>query len=34
MIAVNQVIGYTVLGPPNTDWRFDVPAVLGQPVPG
>ena len=29
MIAVNQVIGYTVLGPPNTDWRFDVPAVLG-----
>jgi GNAT superfamily N-acetyltransferase len=34
MIAVNQVIGYTVLGPPNTDWRFDVPAVLGQPVLG
>jgi GNAT superfamily N-acetyltransferase len=29
MIAVNQVIGYTVLGPPNTDWRFDVPPVLG-----
>jgi GNAT superfamily N-acetyltransferase len=31
MIAVNQLIGYTVLGPPNTDWQFDVPAV---PVPG
>jgi GNAT superfamily N-acetyltransferase len=29
MIAVNHVIGYTVLGPPSTDWRFDVPAVLG-----
>jgi len=29
MIAVNQVIGYTVLGPPNTDWRFDVPVLLG-----
>jgi GNAT superfamily N-acetyltransferase/RimJ/RimL family protein N-acetyltransferase len=29
MIAVNQVIGYTVLGPPNTEWRLDVPALLG-----
>jgi GNAT superfamily N-acetyltransferase len=29
MIAVNQTIGYTVLGPPNTDWRFDVPVLLG-----
>jgi len=29
MIAINQAIGYTVLGPPSTDWRFDVPAVRG-----
>jgi hypothetical protein len=29
MIAVNQTIGFTVLGPPNTDWQFDVPVLLG-----
>jgi hypothetical protein len=30
MIAVNQAIGFTVLGPPNTFWRLDVPgAALG-----
>jgi GNAT superfamily N-acetyltransferase len=29
MIAVNQAIGYEVLGPPITDWRFEVPAGLG-----
>jgi GNAT superfamily N-acetyltransferase len=23
MIAVNQALGFTVLGPPNTGWRFD-----------
>jgi hypothetical protein len=30
MIAVNQALGYTVLGRPNTDWRFDVAAALGE----
>ncbi len=28
MIAVNQAIGYEVLGPPIADWRLEVPAVL------
>jgi GNAT superfamily N-acetyltransferase len=31
MIAVNEAMGYTVLGPPNTEYRVDVAAVPGWP---
>jgi hypothetical protein len=29
MIAVNETLGYTILGPPNTLCRLDVATVLG-----
>jgi hypothetical protein len=29
MIAVNEALGYTILGEPTTWWRLEVPAVLG-----
>jgi hypothetical protein len=29
MIAVNEAMGYTVLGPPSTGYRLDVAAVPG-----
>jgi hypothetical protein len=29
MIAVNETMGYTVLGSPNTGYRLDVAAVPG-----
>jgi GNAT superfamily N-acetyltransferase len=29
MIAVNEALGYTILGQPTTWWRLEVPAVLG-----
>ena len=31
MIAVNEAMGYTVFGPPNTEYRIDVAAVPGWP---
>jgi GNAT superfamily N-acetyltransferase len=31
MIAVNEAMGYTVFGPPNTGFRLDVAAVPGSP---
>jgi RimJ/RimL family protein N-acetyltransferase len=34
MIAVNEALGYTVAGPPNTSYRLDVAALLGLPEPG
>jgi len=27
MIAINEALGYTILGPPATSWRIDVPAA-------
>ena len=30
MIAVNEALGYTVLGQPGSSWRLEVPAVLGE----
>jgi GNAT superfamily N-acetyltransferase len=30
MIAVNEALGYTILGQPANGWRLDVAAVLGQ----
>jgi len=30
MIAVNEALGYTILGQPANWWRLDVAAVLGQ----
>jgi GNAT superfamily N-acetyltransferase len=30
MIAVNEALGYTVLGPPATSWQLNVAAVPGQ----
>ena len=30
MIAVNEALGYTILGPPTTAWRLRVPALLAQ----
>jgi GNAT superfamily N-acetyltransferase len=30
MIAVNEALGYTILGQPASSWRLDVPAVLGE----
>jgi hypothetical protein len=30
MIAVNEALGYTILGLPANWWRLDVAAVLGQ----
>ena len=32
MIAVNEAMGYTVFGPPNTGYRLDVAAVPGWPA--
>jgi GNAT superfamily N-acetyltransferase len=29
MIAVNEALGYTILGPPATSWLLDVPAARG-----
>jgi hypothetical protein len=29
MIAVNEALGYTILGQPGNWWRLDVPAVRG-----
>jgi GNAT superfamily N-acetyltransferase len=29
MIAVNEALGYTILGQPGNCWRLDLPAVLG-----
>jgi GNAT superfamily N-acetyltransferase len=34
MIAVNEALGYTVFGQPNTWFRLDVAAVSGSPGPG
>jgi GNAT superfamily N-acetyltransferase len=30
MIAVNEALGYTILGQPSSWWRLEVPAVLGE----
>ena len=30
MIAVNEALGYTILGQPASWWRLEVPAVLGE----
>jgi RimJ/RimL family protein N-acetyltransferase len=30
MIAVNEALGYTILGQPGISWRLEVPAVLGE----
>ena len=30
MIAVNEALGYTILGQPAISWRLEVPAVLGE----
>jgi RimJ/RimL family protein N-acetyltransferase len=30
MIAVNEALGYTILGQPAISWRLEVPAVLGD----
>ena len=30
MIAVNEALGYTILGQPADSWRLEVPAVLGE----
>jgi GNAT superfamily N-acetyltransferase len=32
MIAVNEALGYTILGQPANWWRLDVAAVLGEPA--
>jgi len=32
MIAVNEAMGYAVLGPPATGYRLDVAAVPGWPA--
>jgi len=32
MIAVNEALGYTILGQPASWWRLDVPAVLAEPT--
>jgi hypothetical protein len=32
MIAVNETLGYTILGQPVTRWRIDVPAVPARPA--
>jgi hypothetical protein len=29
MIAVNEALGYTILGPPATSWLLDVTAARG-----
>ncbi len=29
MIAVNEALGYTILGPPSTWYRINVAALLG-----
>src|SRR5260370_37742505 len=34
MIAVNESLGYTILGQPSTWSRLNVAAVLGSPGPG
>jgi len=31
MISVNEAMGYTVFGPPNTGYRLDVAAVPAMP---
>jgi GNAT superfamily N-acetyltransferase len=33
MIAINEALGYTVLGQPANWWRLEVPAVLGEQAP-
>jgi GNAT superfamily N-acetyltransferase len=30
MIAVNEALGYTILGQPGNSWRLEVPTVLGE----
>jgi hypothetical protein len=30
MIAVNEALGYTVLGPPASWWKLDVASALGE----
>jgi len=30
MIAVNEALGYTILGQPANWWRLEVAAVLGE----
>jgi GNAT superfamily N-acetyltransferase len=32
MIAVNEALGYTILGQPAVTWRVDVPAMLARPA--
>jgi GNAT superfamily N-acetyltransferase len=32
MIAVNEALGYTILGQPTTRWRIEVPATLAGPA--
>jgi hypothetical protein len=34
MIAVNEALGYTILGQPSTGFRLDVAAVLDLHQPG
>jgi GNAT superfamily N-acetyltransferase len=34
MIAVNEALGYTVLGQPSSWWRLEVPPALGEQAPG
>jgi RimJ/RimL family protein N-acetyltransferase len=32
MIAVNEALGYTILGQPATSWRLEVRAAVGEQV--